>query len=148
MTPPKKTRKTKKPVKVRKFEMGRWWSKRGVELTRCSNTLTEAQFFAFILSHCRRITARWKPKYDCLEEGKRPYTGTDKRTKFEYHCQGCDHYFKAKEIQIDHIIPCGGINGFDRIVGWFERALCENDGFQRLCLACHLIKSNKERRGE
>lgn len=123
-------------------------SPRGIPLTRCSNTLTEARFFAFILSHCRRITIKWKPKNDKLQEGKRPYTGTDKRTKFEYSCEICNGWFKGKDIEIDHIVPCGGINSFTKIAGWFERALCEVDGFQRLCKSCHNTKTQKERNSE
>lgn len=126
--------------------MGTWLSPKGVPLTRCSNTMTEAEYFAFILSHCRRITRKWKPAFEKMDDGKRPYTGSDKRTKWEYQCEACLGWFKGKEIDLDHIIPLGGINGYDKIAGWFERALCEKEGFQRLCKPCHLIKTNEERK--
>ncbi len=142
-------RRVKKKPRERVEKDGRWYTKsRGVELTRCNNTKTEAEFFSFILSHCRSLLRKWSPKTAKKQEGKRAYKGPDKRTKFEYHCEGCDKWFKDKEIQMDHITPCGGMNGFDKIAGWFERALCEKDGFQRLCLTCHARKTSEERKGE
>lgn len=120
---------------------------RGIELTRCSNTKTEAEFFSWILSHCRRLTLKWKPANDCLMENREPYNGSDKRTKWQYICQHCTKRFKRKDVHLDHIIKCGGINCFDDISKWFQKALVEKDGYQVLCSTCHAYKTGAERIG-
>ena len=71
---------------------GKYYTKRGVELTRASNTMTEAQFWAFILSALRKATKFWKPKMDCLNDGRRKYEGDNKRLKWEYLCDSCSKY--------------------------------------------------------
>lgn len=147
----------KKKNKERICVDGKWYrklksGKLGVELTRCNNTMSEAEFFAFILSHCRRLTYKWQPATTKLNEGRRPYTGADKRVKWEYNCECCGVWDRKatknyrQGIQIDHIIPCGGINRFEVISTWFERALCEKDGFQRLCGECHNKKTRDEKK--
>tara|TARA_A100000171_G_scaffold53092_1_gene76737 strand:+ start:12822 stop:13265 length:444 start_codon:yes stop_codon:yes gene_type:complete len=143
---PKKTRAKRKPRKVVERD-GKLYTVRGVELTRCSNTKTEAEFFAFILSHCRRLTNKWKPAYDKLEEGKRPNESSNKRLKWEYSCEICNNWFPKSFIDIDHIVPCGGINGFEKIEPWFRRALVEKDSYQRLCKDCHKQKTQQEKQG-
>lgn len=112
-------------------------SVRGIPLTRCGNTMTEAQFFSWILSNARRLTIRWKPRNDKLNEGRREYKGPDKRTKWEYSCEICCLWFKRKEIELDHIEPLGGMSCFSDIERWFRRAFVEKDGFRRLCVGCH-----------
>lgn len=124
---------------------GKFYTPKGVELTRNANTMTEAEFFAMILSALRRTTKFWKPKLQKLEEGKRLNQSDNKRIKYEYNCEQCLGWFKRSEIQLDHIINCGGINGYSKIEGWCKRAYVEKDSFQRLCLACHTIKTNSER---
>ena len=124
---------------------GKFYSVRGVELTRASHTMTESAFWAHILSALRKATRFWKPAVDKLNEGKRPNMSSNKRLKYEYHCECCNKWFPQKEIELDHIIPCGGINGPDKVAGWIERAFVEIEGFQRLCNTCHNKKTLLER---
>lgn len=124
---------------------GKYYTKRGVELTRASNTMTEAQFWAFILSALRKATKFWKPKMDCLNDGRRKYEGDNKRLKWEYLCDSCGEYYPQKYIQIDHIVPCGGLNCAEKVAEWIERAFVEREGYQRLCKDCHIKKTNRER---
>lgn len=116
-----------------------------VERTRAHGTKTEAEFWSFILSALRRATKYWKPKMVKLEEGRRPSLSLNKKLKWEYSCEICEQWFPLKDIEIDHIVPCGGINGLDKVCGWIERAFVEIDGYQRLCCSCHLKKSLGER---
>lgn len=137
----------KKPRKVVEKD-GKFYTARGVELTRASHTKTEAEVSAMVLSALRRMTKFWKPKMDCINDGKRPYTGNNKLQKYEYHCEGCDKYVKQTEIHADHIINCGGISGvdwMDKIKPWLIKALVERTGYQRLCKTCHDAKTKKER---
>ncbi len=133
--------------KQRKTKMvgGEVCSVRGVPLTKCSNTMTNSQFVAFILSGLRRLTKYWKPKLDKMLEGRRPYTGTDKRTKYEYQCATCKQWFKKSGIEMDHISNCGGLKDIADVPRWIEQAFCEKEGYQILCKPCHLIKTQQER---
>lgn len=119
---------------------------RGVELTRASQTLTEAQFWAFILSTLRRATKFWRPKMDKLKEGRRKSQSDNKRLKWENQCEQCLGWFPESYIEIDHIKACGGINGLDKVCPFIINAFCEVEGFQRLCKPCHQIKTIEERK--
>ncbi len=137
----------KKKKIVREVD-GRFYTVRGVELTRNHHTMTEAQFSAFILSILRRGTKFWKPKMQKLAEGRRPNQSDNKRLKWESNCEECLGWFPESQIEIDHTIPCGGISGpdwLDKIKGWVIKAYVEIEGYQRLCKTCHLKKTNTEK---
>lgn len=141
--------KTKAPKKPRKVTIidGKHYTPRGVELTRASHTKTEAQFSAFILAALRKATKFWLPKMEKLHEGRRPNQSDNKRLKWENNCEQCKQWFPESEIEIDHIIPCGGISGenwLDKVKPWIIRAFVEKEGFQRLCKSCHSKKSKGE----
>ena len=120
-------------------------TKKGVPLTRCSETKTESQFFGWIRSHARRLSIMWKPKNDYLLTVRRKYTGKNKRTKFEYQCQICKKWVTRKEYEVDHIIPCGSLTCFSDIGIFYEKLLCEVDGYRGLCKSCHLEITNCDR---
>lgn len=54
-----------------------------------------------------------------------------------------------KDVEVDHVVPCGSIKGYEDIGPWIERQTVEDiNGFQVLCKAkCHLKKTNKEKEG-
>lgn len=134
----------KKPRKT-KIVDGKICSVRGVPLTRCNNTMTEREFVAYILSGLRRLTKYWKPKLSAMLEARRVYSGSDKRTKWEFQCCICKKWFKQKDIEVDHIVPCGGLGGIQDIPRWVELAFVEQGGYQVLDKECHRIKTNTER---
>lgn len=140
-------KKIKKKPRVRILKEGKYYSARGVELTRASGTKTEAEMAAFILSILRRGTKFWKPKMDKKLEGRRPSESSNKKLKWEYHCEQCNEWFPESNIEIDHIVNCGGISGLDwldKIKPWIIKAYIEIDGYQRLCKQCHAIKTAGE----
>lgn len=120
-------------------------TKRGVPLTRASESLTEAQFFSWIRSSLRRLSLRWKPRIEVLKDNRRPYTGESKRTKWEYSCADCKKWFLMKDIEVDHVVPAGSLKSFNDIGPFVERLLCEKDGYQVLCKVCHLKRTNESR---
>ncbi len=136
--------KRRKPKRKITEKDGKFYTPRGVEATRNAHTMTEANYFAMILSALRGTTRFWKPATQKLESCKRPSQSSNKRLKFEYLCESCLTWCPRKSIQIDHIIPCGGINGYDKIVPWLKRAHVE-EGFQILCTTCHKKKTLEER---
>jgi len=138
---------TKKPKQQRQLIEGKWrritpTGKVGVELTHCSNTMTKAQMVGRVLSALRESTRYWIPKMDKLNEGKRRRANGD----WENTCEGCGDWFRLPDLEIDHIIPCGGMNCFSKAQGWLERAFVEKEGFQRLCKICHLSKTLREKK--
>ncbi len=143
----KKKGKRKPPRKAEQIG-DKWYTSRGVELTRAHHTKTEAEFSSFILSALRSATRYWKPKMVKLEEGRRPNESDNKRLKWENNCEECGGWFPEKQIEVDHIVPCGGISGpdwLDKIKPWIIRAFVEIEGFQRLCLTCHNRKTQAEK---
>ncbi len=138
----------KKVRKYHEIDGKRYSIKHKKLLCRASQTLTEAEFSAKILSILRNGTKFWKPKMDKLIEGRRPNQSNNKRLKWENNCEQCKKWFPEKEIEVDHIIPCGGISGddwLDKVKGWIIKAYIEIDGFQRLCKTCHNKKTIEEK---
>ena len=81
-----------------------------------------------------------------MNEARVPYEGPNKRQKWEYVCAKCGWTYKATEVQIDHIIPCGTLKSYDDLPGFVERLFCEVEGFQVLCKPCHQEITNEERK--
>lgn len=113
--------------------------------TRNGGTLTEAGFWSFIRSGLRQKSRWWKPITDCKLSARRPYTGTNKRLKFEYQCNHCKKWFPEKDINVDHIVQAGALNCAADLPEFVEKLFCEEGGFQVLCETCHGIKTKAER---
>lgn len=111
---------------------------RTVERTRNGGAWTEARFFGFIRSALRAAFQRWGPRNQAKLDAKVGYN--------QYECAACGGIFGNKEVQVDHIIPCGTLKTFDDIGPFAERLFCEVDGFQLLCKPCHQAKTNEERK--
>lgn len=50
-----------------------------------------------------------------------------------------------RNIEVDHIIPCGILRSSDDLKGFVERLFCEADGLVVMCKKCHKIKTEKEK---
>lgn len=110
--------------------------KRG-EKTRANKTWTEARFFSFIRSALRRAWSRYPIRFMALDAASRPYVGTDKRRKKEYQCAVCRAWFMQKEVEVDHIIPCGSLKNFRDLSGFAKRLFCELKDVRVVCKPCH-----------
>lgn len=119
-------------------------SKRSVDKPRNCGTMSEAAYWGMIRSGLRRTFRYWKPIQEAKQEAKRSYSGPNKRQKWEYRCATCGEWFMDKDVQVDHIIPCGSLKKGGDLEGFVERLTTE-DGFQILCKPCHKIKTESER---
>ena len=124
-------------------------SKVRVERTRCSGTKTEAGMISWVLSGLRRLTLRWKPRFDRLNDGrqKKPL-GKNGKEVWANTCEKCKKWCKLSDLVMDHIEPIGGMRSLEDAGRWLIRALVEVDGYQRLCKKCHDIKTKEERGGK
>lgn len=116
-----------------------------VPKTRNSGTMTESAFWSFIRSALRNKSRWWKPITECKQKARRPYTGSNKRQKFEYQCNECKGWYPEKQINVDHIIPAGTLTCSNDLAGFIERLFCEQENLQVLCERCHDTKTKGER---
>lgn len=122
------------------------YTKRGVPLTRNAETMTESQFFNMLRQAIRKLTMRWKPGQEYLKRFKRDNKSDNKRLKYEYMCEKCLSWLPRKDIELDHVTPCGSLTCFEDLVEFCRKAFIEVDGGWRvLCKSCHLVKTLKER---
>lgn len=108
-----------------------------VARTRADGEWTEAAFWGFVRSHLRQMSKRWPPRRNALTAARRPHTGPNARQKWEHVCDICGGAYKATEVAVDHIVPCGQLSGFDDIGPFVERLLVDSSGFRVLCKECH-----------
>lgn len=113
--------------------------------SRNAGTMTESGFWGFIRSTLRQKSRYWKPIMLCKQNSKRPYTGPNKRQKFEYQCNECKNWFPEKEINVDHIKPVGTLTSAQDLPDFVENLFCEINNFQCLCKKCHDTKTQNER---
>jgi 5-methylcytosine-specific restriction endonuclease McrA len=116
-----------------------------VTKTRNNGTMTESAFWTFIRSALRNKSRYWKPITQAKMNARRPYSGPNKRQKFEYQCNTCKKWFPEKDINVDHICPAGTLKSAQDLPGFIERLFCEIDNLQCLCEKCHDKKTKNER---
>lgn len=123
-----------------------------IPLTRCSNTMTESEFKAWVLSGLRDRTRMWKPAQDAWKLNTRANMSGKGRHRVEHQCGKCKKWLPKKTrkndmgIELDHIIPIGGLNDLSKAAQWIERAFVEVQGYQKLCSSCHAKKTKEERK--
>lgn len=101
--------------------------------------------FTWVKRYIEGISIKWPARSEAWKTGRRISQLADKRTKFEHQCKKCKGWFKQKDIQMDHIVPKGRYSRETFFV-WLERLFCDTTGFQKLCVPCHLTKTNEEKR--
>ena len=113
--------------------------KRGVKC-RAGATWTESRYFQFIRTALRGAFSRYPVKYQVLKEAKRG------SKPVQYECAVCSQLFKAKEVNVDHIVPAGSLKCYADLPAFVERMFCEKEGMQVLCKPCHKTKTAEERK--
>jgi hypothetical protein len=99
------------------------------------------------------MSRRWPPiARQAINAARRPYTGANKRQKWEYQCLSCLGWFQRTWVHVDHIVECGSLRSWDDLRVFAERLFCEPDGLRVLCTTCHErrheMKSGNENTGE
>jgi len=118
-----------------------------VKKTRNDNQWTEARYWQQVRSFLRRAFRYWKPMQKAKLSARRIYKGKNKRQKWEFQCNHCKNWFKSTEVQVDHIIPVGSLKCEEDLVDWLKRLTPEDPtSYQVLCIDCHKIKSQNERK--
>jgi len=118
------------------------------ELTRCSGTMTEAAYLAWIRSALRSKSLRWPPRNEALQRARTPYKGPNKLQKWEFECAICKEKFKAKEVCVDHYPkPAGSILSVADIGEFANNLYCEVDNLRVLCVPCHKVHTLAEEQG-
>lgn len=119
---------------------------RKVIKNRAGGTWTESRYWTFIRSALRQAWSKYPVRYQVLNDARRPYKGSDKRTKWEYKCKECKKHFKSKDVQVDHIESAGSLKCYEDLPDFVRRLFCEADNLQVLCKPCHHIKTQEERK--
>jgi len=125
--------------------MGRKAKTERVERTRAGGEWTEAAFWGFLRSNLRLASQKWPPLARLvLEKSRRTSQSSNKRLKWEHQCADCGHWFPRKEVEVDHLVPCGSLRNWDEFKTFAERLFCEADGLVVRCETCHQIKTNQQ----
>lgn len=104
-----------------------------------------SKWWSFLRSKLRSGFTRWPPKFEVLADARRKYVGSKKNQKWEFQCNVCKKWVMQKEIEVDHLIPCGPLKSFEDIPGFVERLYCSKDKLQAICKPCHKAKNKEER---
>lgn len=107
---------------------------------------TKSRYFGFIRSCLRRAWSKYPVKFKILSDARRPYSGEDKRTKWEYQCHKCNEWYKSKEVQVDHINPVGSLKEYEDLPRFVATLFCSSDNLQVLCSECHKLKTAEDRK--
>ncbi len=115
---------------------------------RCNGEWTESKYKTYIVGILRRYAwTRYPLKAMALAAATRPYKGPNKKQRIERQCAKCKNWFPNKEVQVDHIVPCGSFTLDENTGPYIERMLCDwLKDVQVLCKPCHKIKTQKERK--
>ena len=105
---------------------------------------TEAGFWNFVRSGLRQKYNKWGPKYDVLKEARQ--ASRAKRYKWKYRCAICQELHPNKNVQVDHIVPCGSLRSFSDLPGFVKRLFCEKEGLRVLCKQCHNKVTQEQRK--
>ena len=114
--------------------------------TRKTIQWTTARKRNFLVSLLRSGTRRWPPKYEALanayiETRINPKSG---RLAKHYQCAICSGAFTSTSMEIDHIKPVVGAEGFTTWDSFIERLFCPVENLQAVCKTCHKEKTKRE----
>lgn len=104
---------------------------------------TTSKFWSFIRSGLRAKFNRWPPKWEVYNDSRRTVTG--QRHKYEYQCAMCLKWWKAKEVEVDHIEEVGSLKDFSDLPRFVKRLFVPKNKLQVLCRPCHKRKTTMDR---
>src|SRR5690242_16434822 len=107
---------------------------------------TDGRVKSFITSVLRGGYRRWPPKYECLKNafvGKQTNKKTN-RPSAHYLCASCKGEFPTSDVNVDHIDPVVGEEGFISWDKFITNLYCPIENLQVLCTDCHDKKTQSE----
>lgn len=109
---------------------------------------TDGRYRAFITSGIRSAFRRYPPKYEAIKSAftKRKKNKASGREAAHFLCAECKGEFPQTGIQVDHIVPVVGHEGFVSWDSFIDRMFCPVENLQILCKACHKVKTAKEKK--
>ena len=108
---------------------------------------SEAKFFGWLRGGLRRAFTKWPPKYEVVDLAKREIKKKRKgmgRFKYEYQCNVCNKWKTRKQVEVDHIHPCGSLKSYEDLVGFCSRLFVGVDKLQVICKPCHAVKTKHD----
>ena len=104
----------------------------------------------WLIAQLRRLSIKYPPRLEILNEGKRVYYITSKKGKqlrrVAHDCSTCSATnLSSTKIRMDHIDPVRP-EGFTTIWEFANRLFCGKENWQKICLTCHDRKSEEERK--
>ena|ERR1700728_2386375 len=117
-------------------------------LTRNANTWTEAKYWGGVRSALRRLFRfNWIPAKLALEKARRVYHGANRNQKWEFQCSRCLGWMVRKDVELDHVVPCGSLRCALDVGPFLQRLHPETpDAYQVICKKCHKVKTQEERK--
>jgi 5-methylcytosine-specific restriction endonuclease McrA len=91
---------------------------------------------AWLKHGLRRLSYKWPARYKTKVKAR--------VSRGKYECSQCKEIVGQKEIQIDHIDPVIGVEGWVDWNTYIERLFVEESQLQAICKKCHTEKSNAE----
>ena len=107
---------------------------------------TEARFWSFVRAALRKAYTRWPPKFEVLRSARRNKPPNKAgRHRYEYKCAKCKKWFQQKNVEVDHITPCGSLKSWDDVGTFARRLFVGAEGLRLLCKPCHVRITKEER---
>lgn len=102
----------------------------------------------WLIAQLRRLSIKYPPRLEVLNEGKRIYYITSKKGKqlrrVAHDCSTCDRKnLSSSGVRMDHIDPVRP-EGFKDIWTFADRLFCDKSNWRKICQQCHLDKSKEE----
>ena len=94
-------------------------------------------FDSWLQTQLRMISYKYLPRNAALKNAR--------VARGRYKCAHCKQVYKSSDVQLDHVVPV--IDPRDGFVDWntyIARLFVPIAGWQVLCKACHLQKTNDE----
>ena len=93
----------------------------------------------------RYVWARWPAKQEALKRACY-YKTVGHRRRIFYKCELCGQEGLTRDqVAVDHVLPRIPVEGFDNLLAFIERTLCDAEGLQVICVdPCHKNKTAKE----
>jgi len=122
--------------------------RRAIDKPFCSGQWSRARYFGFIRSALRLASRKWPPRIEAKVRARRRIKSPGRKNqKWEYQCATCGGWFADKQVEVDHIEPCGRLSSYDDLPEFTRRLLCECDKLRVLCHDCHVFLTQDHKKG-